>query len=152
MKRKLKRKWARWKTFCPSLTWIIWKNKPKITNSCALPIHFLRNDQGLCRCCWGVEIRGGNQQTLMTNSEMCFDKLVQLTSTVLMQYGHSTLQASPSLGNNPSTHSLQKEWRHGRTLGSLYCSKQIAHSNSFLNFSAEDETLAIVSMYLFEQK
>jgi len=98
------------------------------------------------------EIPGENQNTLDYNVTNSTTHFTQLTSTLLRQDGQSTLHDNPSLGSSPSRQALQYEWRHGRTFGSLYCSKQIAHFSSFIQLSATDEAFAIVLFFLFEQK
>ena len=72
-----------------------------------------------------------------------------LTSTLIRQDGQLSLHSAPCFVNKPSRHFLQYEWRHGKTLGSLYSSKQTAHSNSFTKFWAKDEAFAIVQTSLF---
>lgn len=71
-----------------------------------------------------------------------------LTSTLIRQDGQLSLHSAPCFVNKPSRHFLQYEWRHGKTLGSLYSSKQTAHSNSFAKFWARDEAFAIVKTFL----
>ena len=67
----------------------------------------------------------------------------KLTSTIIRQEGQFNFQVFPFLQTSPSRHILQKEWRHGRTLGSLNCSKHTVHSNSFSRFSANVGAVAI---------
>lgn len=101
---------------------------------------------------WWSKSRRGSQNTLdpnVTNSATHFTKL---TSTLLRQDGQSTLHDNPSLGSSPSRQVLQKEWRHERTFGSLYCSKQIVHSSSFNQLSATDEAFAILVFLFCEQQ
>ena len=74
----------------------------------------------------------------------------QLTSTLARQNGHPTFQPIPCLFNIPSKQDLQKEWRQGRTLGSLNCCEQTPHCSSFAKVSAKVsakvEAFAIRSM------